>query len=91
MSDNVNPKSRHIPEYAAGVETVTGTLVVHTGLREIQSVTASFGQDLIGAQEALVVAEISATVPGDMTLKTYTAAGVAGVVPSTVCWMALGR
>lgn len=91
MTEPLNPKSTHIPECAGGAETVTGSLVVQTGLRHIQSVVASFGQALGLAAEVAVTAEIDATVPGRITLRTYDAGGVAGTNPCKVQWQALGR
>lgn len=86
-------KSTHIPEYAGDVEEVTGTLIVDTELREVQSFSATLAQDST-ATEASVSAVLGDIVPGGtqkLTLQTWAADGVTpGVNPVKVAWMAVG-
>ena len=87
-------KSTHIPEYAGDIAEVTGSLIVDTGLREVQSFSATLATQST-ATEASVDATLGEIEPGGtqkLTLETWAADGATpGVNPVKVAWMALGK
>lgn len=89
-------KSTHIPEFAGDEVTVptAGSLVVDSGIREIQSATATLSQDAV-ANAASVSIEVGDAPAGGnhpLTIKTWKADGAtAGSVTAKVMWMALGK
>jgi hypothetical protein len=91
MSDK---RSTHLPEVAGGVETVTGTLSVDTGLREIQSVVAALGENSGSDQNVVTVVpqNIVAGTSQKITLSVWAADGTtASTTATTVRWMAFGK
>jgi hypothetical protein len=91
-----SPKSTHIPEKSGGIETVpaTGTLVIDTGLRDLQTLTCSLAQDAV-ATAASTSLELIDQEPGTtrkVTLKTWAADGATpGSTAAKVSWEALGK
>lgn len=87
-------RSTHIPEYAGDVVWVTGSLVVDTGLREVQSFSASLATQAT-ATEAIVDAVLGEIIPGGTQKLTLEVFAVDGVTPGAaavkVSWMALGK
>lgn len=87
--------STHLPETAGAIETVTGTLTVDTGLREVQSFNATLNQAAT-ATEAFASATLQPQTPGGtqkLLLQVWSAATtpLAGVNPVSVSWQALGK
>lgn len=93
MSGMVNPKSKHLPEVAGAIETVTGDLYIETGLRNIQTFVASLAQPIVAGDEALVSWEFpdEEAFPGRVLLHVYKTTFAAGTNPAKVSWFALGR
>lgn len=93
MSD-ADKRSTHIPAFSGTIEAVTGTLVVDTGLREVQSITASLAEDSV-SDGAGVSIEPMAVVGGATVKATISVWAADGTTPSStetnVGWMALGR
>ena len=90
MPTNENPKSTHIPETAGAIETVTGSLVVDTGLRNVQSFAVTLAS--IPNANAASVAGTLADDKRTLTLLVVKADGVtAGSVAASVAWTALGK
>jgi len=90
----MDPKSTHLPETSGAIEIVTGSLIVETNLRNLQSFVAVFAQPLVAAEEAILGWELLPQAPGTPArakLYTYTAAGVAGTNPVKVSWIAIGK
>lgn len=89
-------QSTHLPYVSGGIAAVpaaTGTLIVDTGLRNVQAVTAALVQDSV-ANAAAVTVSIAAAVGGKVkiTLKTWKADGAtAASVLANVSWIALGK
>lgn len=90
----VAPKNSHLPEVSGGIATVTGSLVVDTGLRKLQSVVATLGADST-ATDAIVTLALQDIVPGGtqkMTVKVWAVDGVTpGVTAVPVHWLAVGE
>lgn len=86
------PKSTHIPEVAHGIAAVTGTLIVETDLRDIQTAVATLKATAIAANEE---SHAIVTWSGSkLTIKVYkggTASGTIGDSAVNVCWMAIGQ
>jgi len=87
------PKSPHIPEVAGAIATVTGTLLVDTGLREIQSFSVSLAQ-ATGTATAVVTAVVQAVAAGQ-TAKLLLQAWeddttTASSAAAQVAWLAIG-
>lgn len=88
--------NKHIPEMGGGRETVpsSGTLVVDTLLRTLQSVSVSLAQDSV-ATAASVSYELVAQVAGQtqkITVKTWAADGfTAGSTAADVDIQAIGN
>lgn len=94
MSGNA---STHMPHFAGGVESVTGTLTVDTGIRgPLQAAVATLATDEAANEECHVTVERAPIVGGQnakITLKVWkggTASGTAGDSAVNVEWMALG-
>ena len=89
------PLSTHIPQFSGTTSAVGsgGTLIVDTGLRNLQSFSCSLAQDA-GANASSVSWELVTQVAGTtrkVTLKTWKANGAtAGSVAASVSWLALG-
>lgn len=87
-------KSTHIPEYAGDVVEVTGSLIVDTGLREVQAFSATLAAQS-SATEAIVDAVLGAIEPGGTQKLTLEVFAVDGTTPGAsavkVAWMALGK
>jgi len=87
-------KSTHIPEYAGDIVEVTGSLIIDTGLREVQSFSATLATQST-ATDAIVDAVLGDIEPGGtqkMTLEVFAVDGVTpGVTAVKVAWMALGK
>ncbi len=86
--------SAHLPETAGGIETVTGTLVVDTGLRQIQGGAASMAQahDAGSAGVSITFADKVAGQSIKATLAVWEDDGTtASSAATTVSWFALGK
>ena len=90
-----SPKSTHLSEVAGAIEEITGSLIVDTGLRDVQSFTASFAQALtVATKEAILGWEFEPVVPGTtqkVLISTYLLAGTPGVEATKVSWTAIGK
>lgn len=91
---DVNKKSSHIPEFAGDIESFTGSLIVDTGLREVQSIVPGLAQaQTAGASSA--TATLQTLVPGTTLkakLEVWESDGTtASEEAASVSWMALGR
>lgn len=85
-------KSTHIPEFAAGSVSVTGSEVVKTGLREIQGCSAVLDGTITANEESAVTATVQNA--NEILIRVYkggTGSGTAGDSAVTVNWMALGK
>ncbi len=58
MGKKDQPLSKHLPEVAGNIETVTGTLVVDTGLRDVRTFGANLNQ-ATGADSAIANAVLT--------------------------------
>ena len=94
----LNPRSRHMPEFAGNIESVTGELVVESGLREIQTVTLNIVTSNFVANEESKVSwyqdETIAERRGAFIIRVEKGGsndGVVGDSPVQISWMALGR
>ena len=87
-------RSNHLPEVAGAIETVTGSLIVETGLRNVQSFTVSLAQTPT-ATETVVAGILGEVLPGSdqkMTLKVMHADGTTpSASPAKVSWTAIGK
>jgi len=89
-------KSTHIPGMAGDVVTVpnSGSVVVETELRKIQSATATLAEDAV-ATAASVSVEFGDPPEGGnqkLTIKTWAADGAtAGSTAAKVSWIAMGE
>lgn len=88
--------STHIPEFSGNIETVpaAGTLVVDTGLKEVQAISATLLTDSVATAAAVTVSLAARSGGGTVqaTLKTWNADGAtAGSTAASVSWMALGK
>lgn len=90
MTEQVHPRSRHLPEVAGAIEEVTGSLVVDTQLREVQSFNVT-----LAAMSTATEAVVSAVMDPEtrkMTIYVMAPDGVTpGVNPVKVAWLALGK
>lgn len=86
----MDPKSTHIPAMAGDLETFTGSLVIDTGLREVQSFQVTLAQAPVA--NAASVAGVLSDDKRTLTLLAVKADGVtAASVSSLVAWLALGK
>jgi hypothetical protein len=87
-------KSTHIPEYAGEVVEVTESLIVDTGLREVQSFAVTLASQA-SATEAIVNGVLGPIIPGGtqkLTLEVFAQDGATpGASAVNVAWMALGK
>lgn len=87
-------KSTHIPEYAGDVVEVTESLIVDTGLREVQSFSVTLASQS-SATEAIVNGVLGPIIPGGtqkLTLEVFAQDGATpGASAVNVAWMALGK
>lgn len=88
-------RSTHLPHVSGGIAAVpsSGSLVVNTGLRNVQAITATLVQDA-SANVAGVSIELSDPVAGHVqaTIKTWEDDGTtAGSSAANVSWIALGK
>jgi len=89
-------KSTHIPEFAGDITEVpaAGSVVVDSGLREVQAATCSLAQDSVATAAAASI-EVGSPRAGStvlLTIKTWAADGAtAGSTAANVGWMALGK
>jgi hypothetical protein len=88
------PLSTHLPHVSGATATVTGTLIVDTGLRDLQHFVCSLAQDA-GANASSVSFALVAQTAGrnrSVTLKVWKANGAtAGSVAALVSWIAIGK
>lgn len=90
MPANENPKSTHLPEVAGAIEAVTATLVVDTGIRQVQAFNVCMAQDPTAA-EAIVAGVLDAE-KRKLTIKVFAPDGVTpGVAAAQVSWTAIGK
>ena len=94
MPEPMHPSLPGVTGDISTVPAATGTLVVDTGLMDVQSFSAGLAQDSV-ATAAGVSWEFVAEVPGTtrkVTLKTWAADGAtAGSTAAKVSWIAMGR
>ncbi len=90
--------SKHLPEVAGGTVAVTGSLVVDTGLRDLQSFSATIQGVVVLNEESLVTYELVDQIPGttrQVTIRVYKAGpighGSVGDSAMNVTWMAIGN
>jgi hypothetical protein len=87
-------KSTHIPEYAGEVVEVTESLIVDTGLREVQSFSVTLASQA-SATEAIVNGVLGPIIPGGTQILTLEVFAQDGATPGAsavnVAWMALGK
>ena len=89
------PLSTHIPQMSGGItEAFTGTLIVDTGLRDLQSFTCSLAQDAV-ANASSVSWELVTQAAGTtrkVTIKAWKADGATAASVSAISsWNALGK
>lgn len=89
-------KNTHIPELAGAIETVTGTLIVEPGVRDLQSFTVSFAHNNFLPDEEAHVTWFF-TNAGSRRFVTIRLEkgglndGVLGDNPTQVSWIAIGK
>ena len=87
-------RSTHLPEVSGGAETVTGTLVIDTRLRNLQTIVVCLGADSVaGAAQATVT---FAAPVGGATVKATISVWeddlvTASTAATTVHWFAIGK
>jgi len=90
MTELVHPRSRHLPEVAGALEDVTGTLVVDTQLREVQTFSVT-----LAATPTATEASVGAVLDVDTNKLTISVVAADGVTPGInavkVAWLALGK
>jgi hypothetical protein len=88
--------STHLPEVSGNIEVVpaTGTLIVDTGLRNVQAFGVTLAQPAV-ADAATVAGVIGDPLPGGnqkLTITTVKADGVTlGSVAAKISWFAIGK
>lgn len=89
-----SPRSTHLPEVAGAIETVTGSLIVDTGLRDVQAFAVTMAQAPT-ANEAIVAGVLQDVLPGEHQKLQLLVMKVDGVTPGAaaakVCWTAIGK
>lgn len=92
-----DPQSTHLPRLVGGIVTVpaaTGTLIVDTGLRDLQTLVCALAQNSVGTAATTsweLVTQIAGTTR-KVTLKTWDEDGAtAGSTAARVTWIALGK
>jgi hypothetical protein len=92
MSD---PKSTHLPEVSGAIESIgtSGSLIVDTGLRKVQSFTVTMASTPAAAAASCAgVLSDPANGTTKLTLKVVKADGVtAADAASKVAWVAIGQ
>lgn len=87
-------RSTHLPEVSGDVVAVTGSLIVDTRLREVQSFSVALAQQA-SATEAIVDAVLGEIEPGGtqkLTIEVFAADGATpGAAAANVAWMAFGK
>lgn len=87
-------RSTHLPEVAGGVVEVTGSLVIDTQLREVQTFSVTLATQA-SATEAIVDGVLGEIVAGGnqkMTLEVFAADGATpGASAVNVAWLAVGK
>lgn len=90
----VDVKSTHLPEVSGGIAAVTGSLIIDTQLRNVQSFSVSLAQ-AASATEAIVTAVLSDPEVGaaqKLTLQVWAVDGVTpGAAAVDVAWTAIGK
>jgi hypothetical protein len=89
-----DPMSTHLPEVSGGITAAfTGTVIVDTGLRDLQSFTCTLAQDAVANASSLSW-ELVTQVAGNtrkVTIKSWKADGAtAGSVSAIASWLAIG-
>lgn len=94
MSHPRDNRSPHLPEVSGNISAVTGTLVVDTGHKEIQTLVASLAEDSV-SDAAGVSIEQAARVAGatiKATISVWAADGTtASTTATNVGWLSLGK
>jgi hypothetical protein len=87
-------RSTHIPEVSGDVVAVTGSLVIDTQLREVQSFSVTLASQA-SATEAIVNGVLGDIAPGGtqkLTLEVFAADGATpGASAVNVAWLAVGK
>lgn len=90
----VAPLNKHLPEVAGGVEAVTGTSIIDTGLRDVQFFGATLAEEQ-AATTATVCAELTPASAGQtakLTLRAYQSDNTTlSVTAANVAWFAVGE
>lgn len=89
------PLSTHLPGLAGALETVTGEMIVDTGLKDIQTVVVTPNEtNIVPDEEATVswypLPESSSKIVLRVE-KGGANSGIVGTNPFKVSWLALGR
>jgi hypothetical protein len=90
----VAPKSSHLPEVAGAIETFTGLLEVDTGLREVQSFTATLAQAsaVASAQVTGILLDVVAGQTQKVRLQVWQSdLATQSVTSAKVAWLAFGK
>ena len=89
--------STHLPAVSGGLSTVpaaTGTLIVDTGLMDLQTFVCSMAQNSVGTASTCsweLITQVAGTTR-KVTLKTWDEDGAtAGTTAAKVTWIALGK
>lgn len=90
------PLSTHLSQVAGAIETVpsSGTLIVDTGLRNLQSLVCTLAQNAVSTAATTSWEEVTqaAGTTKKVTLKTWDEDGVtAGTTAAKVSWIAVGE
>lgn len=87
--------STHLPEVAGNVETVTGSLVVDTGLRSVRTFGANLNQSAAAASAfanaVLTPATAGATAKLTLEVRQADVAATLSVTAASVSWFAIGE
>jgi len=87
--------SKHIPGVARGIETVTGTAIVDTGMKVLESCVVSLAQAPNATESLVGWAEVPPQTPGGNVKITLYVFAVDGTTPGAsaakVAWLAEGR
>jgi hypothetical protein len=87
-------RSTHIPAFSGTIETVTGSLIVDTGLQNIQSLVASLAEDSVATKANVTIAPLTkvagATVKAQIKVWEDDNITLSSAAAS-VGWMALGN
>ena len=89
-----NPRNSHLPEMAGDIVAVTGDLVVDTGLRKLQSFSATLAQTSTATESIVdaVLQELEAGGTYKLKLEVFAPDGVTpGASAANVAWTAIGE